>query len=354
MRIAQHEHAVQIVIPVTRDLVQLALGHVRGLGEQVAALLLHVLNPALKQLYDARALGQYYGQALADNVDRGEVLQLAAELIVVALLGFLNLRNILVQLVLGRERRAVDALEHLILFVAAPVRARNLSKLYRLHLAGRGQMRASAQVGEVALLIERNRRVLGQVADKLGLIRLALFLAEGDCLGAGQFKALKAYVLLDDVVHFLFELGEHFGREVFVHVEVIIETVVDSRADSQLCIRDYMLHGLSQHMRRGMAQYLLAVVIGEGEYFHLNGRVGILINRLRKSLYLAVHARGQRGLLQVAVQLGKHIQRVRTVFKFVLLTIQNNYHNSYPPLPYRARKAVPRRVFREIKKAPRL
>ena len=72
------------------------------------------------------------------------------------------------------------------------------------------QVGACAQVGEVALLIERNRRVLGQGAYQLGLIRLTLSLAEGNRLGAGQFKALKAYVLLDDVVHFLFELRQSF------------------------------------------------------------------------------------------------------------------------------------------------
>ena len=45
--IAQNEHAVQIVVPVAGDLIQLPLGHEGGLGEQIAALLLGVLHPAL-------------------------------------------------------------------------------------------------------------------------------------------------------------------------------------------------------------------------------------------------------------------------------------------------------------------
>ena len=71
MRIAQHEHAVQIVIPVAGDLVQLALGHIGGLGEQISALSCsYILNPALEQLHDARALGQQDRQALADDSQR--------------------------------------------------------------------------------------------------------------------------------------------------------------------------------------------------------------------------------------------------------------------------------------------
>ena len=45
--VAQDEHAVQIVVPVAGDLIQLPLGHEGGLGEQIAALLLGVLHPAL-------------------------------------------------------------------------------------------------------------------------------------------------------------------------------------------------------------------------------------------------------------------------------------------------------------------
>ena len=80
--IAQDEHAVQIVVPVAGDLVELPLGHIGGLGEEVAALLLLILHPALEHLDGAGALGQQDGQALADHVHGGEILQLAAQLVV--------------------------------------------------------------------------------------------------------------------------------------------------------------------------------------------------------------------------------------------------------------------------------
>ena len=85
MRVAQDEHAVQIVIPVTGDAIQITLSHQRGFGQEVATLLLHILNPALQQLDYARALRQQDGQALADIINGGEVFQIAAQLVVVTL-----------------------------------------------------------------------------------------------------------------------------------------------------------------------------------------------------------------------------------------------------------------------------
>ena len=113
MRVAENEHAVEVVVPVAGDLIQLALGQQRRLRQQIAALFLLVLDPALQRLDDARALRQQDGQALADNVDGREVFQLTAELVVVALAGFLLLLQVFVQLLLLREGNAVDALEHL-------------------------------------------------------------------------------------------------------------------------------------------------------------------------------------------------------------------------------------------------
>ena len=50
IRVAEDEHAVEIVIPVAGDLVKVALGHQRGLGEKIAALLLGILDPALSTI----------------------------------------------------------------------------------------------------------------------------------------------------------------------------------------------------------------------------------------------------------------------------------------------------------------
>jgi hypothetical protein len=77
-----------------------------------------------------------------------EQVELATELSMIALLGLLEHVQVLLQLVLGRPRRAVDALQHLVLRVAAPVRASHLHQLEVPELARARHVRAAAQILE--------------------------------------------------------------------------------------------------------------------------------------------------------------------------------------------------------------
>ena len=254
LRVAHDEHAVKVMIPVAGDLVELALGHERSLGEQIAVRLLDVLDPALQQLDDARALRQENGQALADAVDGGEVFQVAAELVVVALEGFGLLGEVLVELFLLREGDGVDALEHLALGVAAPVGAAALRQLdsVALDAAGGVEVRAGAEVGELALGVEGNVRVFGKIVDQLDLIRLVLFLHIFDGFLARQLEALELQLFLADLAHLGLDGVEIFLREVERSVEVIIEAVVDGRADGQLDLRPQALDGLRHDVGTGV------------------------------------------------------------------------------------------------------
>ena len=190
--IAQNEHAVQVVIPVAGDPVQIPLRHQGSLGQQIAALAFLVLHPALQGLDDPGALGQQNGQALTDGLHGGEEFQLPAQLVVIPLQGLLLLLQVLVQLVLAGESDAVNSLEHLPLGVAPPVSAAGLGQLEAVVLdaAGVVQVGTGAQVGEVALGIEGNDGILGQVVDQLHLIGLVFGLHIGNGLGPGLLAAL--------------------------------------------------------------------------------------------------------------------------------------------------------------------
>jgi hypothetical protein len=83
-----------------------------------------------------------------------EQVQFAAQLAVVALLGLLQHRQVLLQVVLGGPGRAVDALQHLVAVVAAPVGAGHLHQLEVLELARAGHVRAAAQVLEAAFAVQ--------------------------------------------------------------------------------------------------------------------------------------------------------------------------------------------------------
>ena len=95
--IAENEHAVLIVIPVSADFIEVALCHERSLCEQPAALLLLVLDKALQKLDHSRALGKQNGKSLTDIVNRCEEAHLSAELVVVALACLGKLSKVLLE-----------------------------------------------------------------------------------------------------------------------------------------------------------------------------------------------------------------------------------------------------------------
>ena len=78
----------------------------------------------------------------------------------VALLGFFHLSDVFVEIGLLLKCRAIDALEHLVLFAAAPICARDAHELDVLHLAGGFRMRACAEVNKFALPVKADDGVL--------------------------------------------------------------------------------------------------------------------------------------------------------------------------------------------------
>src|SRR5690606_19082664 len=103
-----------------------------------------------------------------------EEVHLPAELAVIAPLGFLDPLEIGLELLRLGPRGAVDALQHLVPRIAAPVRARELRELERqAETAGRRQVRAAAQVDEVALPVQADRLVARDRCDDLRLVVLA-------------------------------------------------------------------------------------------------------------------------------------------------------------------------------------
>ena len=180
------------MIPVAGDLVKVALGHQRGLGEKIAALLLGILDPALEHLHDARALGQQHRKTLTDAVDGGEIFELAAELVVVALDGLLALFEVGVQLFLLRESNTIDTLQHLAVRIATPISAGSGGQFdsVAFNTAGRIKMRACTQISEVALFVEADNRILRQIVNQFNFIRFFFFFHEFYSLCTRQLKAL--------------------------------------------------------------------------------------------------------------------------------------------------------------------
>ena len=82
--------------------------------------------------------------------------------------------QVLVEIFLAEERGAVDALQLRILFLAQPVGAGDVEQLEGLDLSGRRNVRAAAEVDELAGLVKRNLFVgLGELLDEVALHEVA-------------------------------------------------------------------------------------------------------------------------------------------------------------------------------------
>src|SRR5438093_6462880 len=85
--------------------------------------------------------------------------------------------EVALELIAGEKRSPVDPAQHLVVLVAAPVRAGEREQLEGLDAAGGGAVRTAAEIGEGAVAVERDRPnavVAGEIADQLDLVVLAL------------------------------------------------------------------------------------------------------------------------------------------------------------------------------------
>jgi hypothetical protein len=168
----RREHVLPVLLPVTRGLPQRAIEDLRCLDLAIAAVAIHLPHVLLDRLPQRPAA------RVPEDEPRGFVLpmkqiEFLAQAPVVALFGFLEHRQVGVLLLLLRPCRAVDALEHLVLAVAAPVRAGKLHQLEDLELAGVRHMRTATQVDEAAFPVQRDVLSRRNRTDDLGLVLLA-------------------------------------------------------------------------------------------------------------------------------------------------------------------------------------
>ncbi len=241
-----------------------------------------------------------------------EQVHLAAELAMVALLGFLDAVQILLQLLVGEEDRAVDALELGVLGIAAPVGARHLRELERLaELARRRQVRTKAHVEPVALAIDRDHLVLGQSVGPLGLEALAVLLEVVLDLGAVPNLARNRQITIDDLGHALLDLGEVLRREGLDAHEVVVEPVLGRRTERDLRAGIEFLDCLRQHVRRVVAQ--------EFERFRIARRhdadLGVVIDDAAEVHHLAVDAQRQRCLGETGADRCRDIGAAHRLFE---------------------------------------
>ena len=148
-----------------------------------------------------------------------------------------------------RPGGSVDTLQHGVAGVASPISTGHPGQVKGLaELAGRRQMRSKAKVDEFALPIERQRFVLRDILDYLCFVLLADASKEFHRFVALPFLALNGFVPIDDFLHALFDDEQILRRKRFFACEVVIEAVLDRRANRHLRVRPQLFDGFGQDM----------------------------------------------------------------------------------------------------------
>ena len=249
--VVEDEHVVLVVAPVPARLPQLLADQARGANLVEARLAADLSGPLLEGAPQRHAARMQEGRRRRLGVE-GEEIELAAELAVIALLRLLQAPQVLVELVGGVPRGAVDALEHRPRLVAAPVGTRGVEQLEGAEPGGGLEVAAATEVLERAMAVEADRRSLGlgEVLDDLDLERLAALAHQVDRLRAWQvarsFEGQARGLLL---AHLRLDLLEVRGRQRARQVEVVVEAVLDGRTDAELRLGEELEDGRSHHVR---------------------------------------------------------------------------------------------------------
>ena len=135
----------------------------------------------------------------------------------------------------------------------------------------------------------------GDGVDQLDLERFALLLEEALRLFAGDDGLREGFVAGDDLAHALLDRREILGRERLLRaVEVVVEAVLDHRADRHLRAGPQRLHRFGQHVRGIVADERKGARVVAGNEFELR----VFVDRVGEIDKLAVADRGDGALRQ--------------------------------------------------------
>ena len=283
--IAEDEHAVLIVVPVIRDLIQCGLRHQRRFSADIAPfVVLSVFNPSLKFLDDFGALRHDQRKTLTNDISCCEQFHLAAQAVVVAVLDIRKIFQILFQIRFLRERCAVDSGQHFVMLVSPPVCSGCGCQLERLDLLCAHQVRSRTELDEISLLIEGDGRILRQIIDQLNLVRLLPLLHQLQRFLPAQGVIFQPVSLFYDFLHRRFYPIQVGAIQRF-QIKIVVKPVVDGRTDGKLRLRENLLYSLRQHMGAGVAIGLLSGIRIESQ----NADLAVSVHNSSQIDDLAVH-----------------------------------------------------------------
>ena len=126
-------------------------------------------------------------------------------------------------------------------------------------------MRATAEVSKIALGVCSNGAILKVLLDMFALVVLASSLELLESLRLGHLTTNHGLVLLSQLAHLLLNLGEVVLRDDLTlgRHYIIEETILDSRAETELDARIKFLECLGQQVGRSVPKSVLAFLVFE-------------------------------------------------------------------------------------------
>ena len=288
--------------------------HLRGLDLAIAGGIDGAAHIGFQAAPDDIALGMPENRPVRFLL-QVEQVHLRAQLAMVALARFLQPRQMVGQLPLVEPARAIDAGQHRILLVAAPIGARHARQLEggRIELAGGGEVWAAAHVVPAIGLARRARMIDGQffaLRQFGGPLRLEAF-ARGLPLCnqriAVDHLAAQRLVGGDDLAHLRFDRGQVFlGEGTILGRKIVVKAILGRRAEGDLRAGEQRLHRFGQHMGEIMPRQFQRVSLVPAR--HQRQR-RVLLQRPADVAQFAIHSRGDRRLGQPRTDRRRNVRR---------------------------------------------
>ena len=153
-------------------------------------------------------------------------------------------------------------------------------------------MRTAAQIHEPSFPVEPDLLARRNCADQFGLVAFTHAFEQPDRFVARPDLSGDRFVACGDFTHPGLDRHQIFGREGALVCEVVVEPVLDDRADRHLRVGKQLLHRISEQVRGRVADHLDAVGVLVGD----DRKVRVVLDAVAGVDQAAVDLAGQRCL----------------------------------------------------------
>ena len=123
-------------------------------------------------------------------------------------------------------------------------------------------MGSDAHIHILALLEEAELGLVSQICHVLDLVVLLTLLHQLLSLGTGQDEGLDGQVLLDDLAHLFFDVGQILVAQLLVaQIDIVVEAVLGGRAEGKISLRIQALDGLCHNVSSGVTDNVQLLIL---------------------------------------------------------------------------------------------